>query len=161
MIIVADSSPLILLAKTGDVRLLPLLFERVVVPPEVIAELGAAPALAPGRELASNPPDWLRVCSARGAAPIPRLQPGETAAICLALELGIGVILIDERRGRHAATARGLRVLGAIGVLELAAAMGVLDLAAAFERVKRTDFRISHDLLDARLRTFRDVRGRS
>ena len=36
--------------------------------------------------------------------------------------------------------------------LEMAADQGLLDLKDAFARVKKTDFWISHDLLDDRLR---------
>ena len=49
---------------------------------------------------------------------------------------------------------RGLRVVGTIGVLELAAEMGFIDLKEAFERVKQTDFWVSHTLLDQRLALF-------
>ncbi len=39
-------------------------------------------------------------------------------------------------------------------MLELAAEMGLIDLKGAFERVKQTDFWISHKLLDERLALF-------
>jgi predicted nucleic acid-binding protein len=54
-----------------------------------------------------------------------------------------------------AAMERGLRVVGTVGVLELAAEMQLLDLKEAFERLKRTDFWISQTLLDERLALFR------
>ena len=85
---------------------------------------------------------------------IPGLDAGETAAIALAAEVQAGRLIIDEYRGRKAALERGLRVVGTVGVLELAAEMGFIDLKEAFERVKRTDFWISHTLLDERLALF-------
>ncbi len=44
MIIVADSSPFIVLLNIGHVTVLPDLYEAVIIPPEVEAELGS-----PGR----------------------------------------------------------------------------------------------------------------
>jgi predicted nucleic acid-binding protein len=85
---------------------------------------------------------------------IPGLDAGETAAIALAEEVQAGRLIIDEYRGRKVATERGLRVVGTVGVLELAAEMGFIDLKGAFERVKQTDFWISHWLLDERLALF-------
>jgi predicted nucleic acid-binding protein len=62
--------------------------------------------------------------------------------------------LVDERRAYREAVARHLNAIGTIRVLERAAEQKLLDLKDAFERLKRTDFWISHDLLDERLRLF-------
>jgi predicted nucleic acid-binding protein len=45
------------------------------------------------------------------------LDAGESAAIALALELGVSQILLDETDGRMAAKAMGLRPIGVLGVL--------------------------------------------
>lgn len=47
----------------------------------------------------------------------PDLDPGEIAAIALALGRGITDVLIDEQAGRAAAIALGLHVSGLLGVL--------------------------------------------
>lgn len=39
MIVVADTSPFVVLVNIGCIDLLPGLYDRVVVPPEVVAEL--------------------------------------------------------------------------------------------------------------------------
>ena len=41
MIVVADSSPLVVLVDTGYVHVLPALFGRIIIPPEVAAEVAA------------------------------------------------------------------------------------------------------------------------
>jgi predicted nucleic acid-binding protein len=64
------------------------------------------------------------------------------------------LLLIDDLEGRKAATERHIPLTGTIGVLELAADRRLLDLHDAFSRVKKTDFWISHDLLDERLRVY-------
>jgi predicted nucleic acid-binding protein len=83
---------------------------------------------------------------------IPYLDDGEKAAIRLAKELNAELLLIDENRGRKAAAARKIVFTGTVGVIERAAEGKLLDLKDAFERVKKTDFWISHKLLDDRLR---------
>ena len=80
------------------------------------------------------------------------LDAGEVAAINLALEIKADLLLIDESLGRKAAIARGIHVAGTIGILERAADQQLLDLKVAFESIKKTDFWISHELLDIRLR---------
>jgi predicted nucleic acid-binding protein len=83
---------------------------------------------------------------------MPGLHLGETEALSLAIELHADVLLVDERRAYREAVARHLNAIGTIRVLERAAEQDLLDLKDAFERIKRTDFWIAHDLLDERLR---------
>jgi predicted nucleic acid-binding protein len=159
MLVVADTSPFIVLIATGDLNVLPRLFNELIVPPEVIAELGGPNRSAEIRDFAAALPAWIVVRSASRVTAIPSLDLGETAAICLATELQADAILIDERRGRNAARTRGLRPLGTVGVLELAAFEGLLDLKQAFERLRRTNFWVTADFLDNRLRVFNRGRG--
>ena len=87
------------------------------------------------------------------------MHPGETEALSLAIELHADLILIDERRAYREAVARKLNAVGTVGVLERAAAEKLLDLNDAFDRLKQTDFWISHKLLDERLRLFQRQHG--
>ncbi len=55
------------------------------------------------------------------------IHKGETAAIALAAALPADLVLMDDRKGVKAARAKGLRVTGTLGILELAARDGLLD----------------------------------
>jgi predicted nucleic acid-binding protein len=154
MIDVADASPFVVLVAIGHVDVLPTLFREDFIPPDVASEL-ASPRRPPEvRAFIAPPPPWLHILAPSSVKTILGLDAGETAAIALAEEVQAGRLIIDEYRGRKAATERGLRVVGTVGVLELAAEMGFIDLKEAFERVKQTDFWISRKLLDERLALF-------
>ena len=152
MLVVADSSPLIVLVNIGQIDVLPKLFGEVVVPPEVLSELNQPNRPTGVRSLVASRPAWLLERTPATVEAIPSLHAGELAAISLAQELKADLLLIDEVPGRKAAADRHIPFAGTIGVLELAAEKGLLDLQDAFASVKKTDFWISHDLLDNRLR---------
>lgn len=138
MIVVADSSPLIVLMNIGHIDVLPKLFEQIVIPPEVAVELRQSNRPNAVRDFAASFPPWLVERTPAAIEAIP--------------ELHADLLLIDEIRGRRAAVQRQLRITGTIGVLESAADASLLDLAEAFARVKQTNFWISHELLDERLK---------
>lgn len=155
MLVIADSSPLIALVNIGQVNVLPTLFGDVIIPQLVADELASTRRPQAVRDFIANTPSWLHLRSPSVIESIPLLQPAESAAISLARELSADLLLIDEVHGRKAATARNLRITGTIGILELAANDKLLDLQEAFDKLKHTDFWISHKLLDQRLAMFR------
>jgi len=154
MIVVADSSPLIVLVNIGQIQILPTLFATVIIPPQIAAELSDGKRPQPVRDFMVARPDWLKIQAPTVIEFIPEIHEGEQAAISLATELNADLLLIDEMDGRTAAVARNLAITGTIGILERAAEGGLLDLSDAFARIKRTDFWISHRLLDAELDKF-------
>jgi predicted nucleic acid-binding protein len=155
MVVVADSSPIIVLMKIGHIQILPALFATVIIPPQIAAELSDGKRPQPVRDLIASKPDWLQVHAPAVIEPIPELHEGEQAAISLATELQAGLLLIDEMVGRDAALARKLIVTGTIGILERAAKRGFLDLNNAFGLLRKTNFWISATFLDDRLEKFR------
>jgi predicted nucleic acid-binding protein len=147
-----DSSPLIVLTNIEHVNVLPALFGQVLIPTQVATELQYPARSQALRDLIETAPQWLLIESPVTNHPIPNLQPGETAAINLAVERHAELLLIDEVQGRRAALARKLSITGTIGVLKIAASAQLLDLKDAFDCVRKTDFWISHRLLDERLK---------
>ena len=127
-----------------------------MAPPEVLAELSEARRPGPVQAFASQPPVWIEVRCPRVMETIPRLHPGEQAAISLSSELGAVLLLMDEKDGRRVAVERQIPITGTVGVLERAAAQGLIDLRQAFTRLKTTDFWIRPDFLDDRLRAFEE-----
>ena len=70
--------------------------------------------LPPAIDLPAQP--WLRVATANDRKRVQELREyldfGEAEAIVLAIELRADLLLVDERRGRRAASAAGLAITG-------------------------------------------------
>ena len=148
MLVVADTSPLNYLVLIGHQDVLPRLFGRVLIPGAVLHELQNVGSSNVVREWAVNHPDWLTVRDPAQIDPLPGLDPGETAAICLAREVRADRLLIDDLDGRRIAGSYGIRVEGTLGVLVDAAVSGLVNLRDAMGRLKATSFRAAPALLD-------------
>ena len=129
MIVVTDTSVLINLCRVGHGGLLKKLFGEVVIPPEVAAEFAQLAASVP-RFGGLTMPDGIRqqtpasiLTAVRAAA---GLDPGEAAALSLAVEIHADAILVDERRGHEVARQLGLRTIGVLGILLRAKAAGIV-----------------------------------
>jgi len=153
-LVVADTGPLHYLVLTGDIALLPNLFEKVLTPERVRDELAHAEAPAAVRAWIAVTPPWLEILSVegeRGSGDLAALDAGERDAIALALATKADLLLMDDHDGVTAARQRGFAVSGTLGLLDLAARKGLVDLAAAFTRLKATSFYYRQGLLDALL----------
>jgi len=152
---VSDSSPLHYLILIDAVSVLPALFGRISAPNAVVQELQHPDAPAEVRATLAGPPDWLSVEEAASVVDFERAEtigPGEREAIALAAAgRPDELLLIDEARGREVAARLGIRFIGTLGVLDLAAARGLLDLPAAIERLIQTNFYVTPNLLKSLL----------
>jgi predicted nucleic acid-binding protein len=119
MIAVTDTSPICYLILIGEVELLPKLFNQVLVPHAVIAELLHDDAPEAVRAWASNLPSWIAVreSPAGSTTGMEKLQTGEQGAILLAQSIQADMVLIDEKSARRVAADRGLRVTGTLAVV--------------------------------------------
>ncbi|MDQ2695823.1 MAG: DUF3368 domain-containing protein [Pseudomonadota bacterium] len=144
MRVVANASPLNYLVLIEAAHLLSELFGTVIIPQAVQEELRHASAPEAVRGWIDHKPDWLLV---RTVQPengyLARLHRGEREAILLAERVTADLIILDERAARRAATERGLRVTGTLGVLNFAAQRGLVDVSQVIERLRRTSFRAS------------------
>jgi predicted nucleic acid-binding protein len=149
MIVVSDTTPLNYLILIGSVEILPAIFGRVYAPSAVIVELLHARSPEAVRTWASRPPAWLAVQDPAHLDETLKLDPGETAAISLALELHADRVLIDERKGYKAVLQRGLKPASTLGVIAEAHYRGLIDFETTIERLERdTTFHISKEFLE-------------
>ena len=134
MIVVADASPLIALARIGRLELLHTSFGKLLVPEAVWREVVDAGLDKPGAGAVSQA-SWVerRAVTDTGLVAVlgRDLGAGEAEAIVLAREVGAGLVLMDERMGRAVARRLGLRVTGLVGVLIEARERGLLTDADA------------------------------
>ena len=162
-VVVADTGPLHYLVLIEHIDLLPRLFQTVFMPTAVRDELLAVGAPPVVRAWITTPPDWLVVQPAplTEDARLQVLDDGERAAIALGMSLRADLILMDDRAGVAAARARGLVVMGTLGLLDRAAQQGLVDLAAAFAALETTNFHVRQELLDVLLARDRNRRAGS
>ena len=161
MIIVSNASPLISLSKAGALEILPNLFGRITLAAEVFHEItvvGAGRPAATGVQAAT----WIEVKHASNAARLNswktqyRLGLGELATILLAQELSADLAIVDERAARRLAQKQGVKVIGCIGILEVAARKGLVpDLRATYQRLLATGTFIDKQVLNRSLTAFR------
>ena len=120
-LLVADSGPLIALARLDLLAVPARLFGELLVTSTVWSEVTSHPRPADQAALRaafnggllSVLDDPVPIPSALAVA---RLDEGERSALALAL-LRKAVVLVDERRGRACAAGLGLPVLGTLGLL--------------------------------------------
>jgi predicted nucleic acid-binding protein len=122
MLIAADTSALVALSAIRRLDLLRRLGPEVWLPPAVVKELitdgdGWKNAEEAQAEFAKR--EWLHPWTTeftRLPTSSSKLGRGEIEAVSLAFEFN-GTCLIDERKGRAFASAHGVPVIGALGVL--------------------------------------------
>ena len=163
-LVIADTGPLNYLILIGHIGLLPVLFEKVVLPTTVQSELASRKAPPFVRDWVANLPAWVEVreapLSQAEDASLKGIDAGEKAAIQLAVSLHADLLLMDDRKGVNAAQRKGLRVTGTLGILDLAAQRGLAEFAQAVEQLRQTNFRVPQTLLDALLEKHKEKRGR-
>jgi predicted nucleic acid-binding protein len=154
-LVIADTGPVNYLILIGYIDLLPRLFERVVLPVTVQAELASAFAPSLVRRWIAAPPVWLEVAETPDVLLPIGIHKGEAAAIALATMLRADLLLIDDRKGMQFARKQGLRVTGTLGLLDRAAERGLIDFAQAILKLEQTTFRRPETLLEALLKKHR------
>ena len=154
--IVINTGPIIaLVAATGTLEWLPALYQTVVVPYEVMAEVSAGGPDSPepsALHAVTNAVRLLEPTKSISLALIQELDLGEASVIHAALELGISTVAIDEKAGRRVARLHGLKVTGSLGILLKAKEQGHIDsIAPCIARMRNQGIWISQKLLDQAL----------
>ncbi len=152
MIVVADAGPLIHLSVVRLLRLLPVLYGRILVPDIVYEEVVKEGDLLPGSaELRGA--DWIERIPHDPDAPLfqilrAQLDSGEAAAIWVAAERRGSLVLSDDRPARLAAEQLGLGVRGTLGVLVEAKRRGEIgEVAPVITELRRQGVWLSERLI--------------
>ncbi len=149
--IVADSSPIIILAKQGMLEILKKCFEKVIIPESVYNEIrvkeGSTELLAIEKAIKS---EWIAV---QKASIIPELDTknigkGEKEAISLAFQHK-SILLIDDDTARKYASIFGVEAHGTLYVIYAACLKKLIDKSTArnaVENIIADDFYISSEI---------------
>ena len=145
VVVITDTSCLIILEKIALLSVLHQLFNVVLTTPEIAAEYG--PLL----------PEWVVIISVKNKSLQQELalvvDKGEASAIALAHEIENKYLITDDLEARKLSVKLGLSIIGTLGVLLRAKQEGCIDAVKPFvELMKQTDFRVSDDLYQTVLR---------
>ena len=154
-LVIADTGPINYLILIGSIDILPRVFERVVLPAPVQAELSSPFAPSPVQRWIAAPPAWLEIAETPEIVLSTGIHKGEAAAIALATLLQADFLLMDDRKGMRVARQQGLRVTGTLGLLDLAADRDLIDFVQAITKLEQTTFRRPEALLEALLKKHR------
>ena len=157
MIVACNSSPLISLARAGQLDLLRQLFGQIHIADEVREEVVVRGAGRPAAE-AVRAAEWIERHPATPAEEMLRLRSqhalggGELATVRLARSLRADLAIIDERAARRLAQADGLAVMGCVGLLETGFLRGrVPDLRRSYQEILAQGIRIDRQILNRSL----------
>lgn len=147
MIVISDTSPIRYLCQIGQIGILPAIFESVVVPKAVAAELSRKATPQAARDFVDNSPDWLHIQEpSRPIATTGDFGDGELQAIALAIELQADYLIMDDLGARTFAERQNVAVIGTLGTLKIAARRGLLELEQAINDLQLCGFYISDKL---------------
>lgn len=128
-VVVSDTSPIRALAHLGHLDLLQELFSEILIPPAVEWELRHPPKTMTAVYVERLP--YVRIESPHDRGRVDELlrelDPGESEALALAIEIKAAAVLIDETAGRACAFRFGLPVIGTLGILLRSKEKGLID----------------------------------
>jgi predicted nucleic acid-binding protein len=126
ILVVSDASPLRALHHLNLLHLCPELYGHVIIPQAVEQELRKPTTTCPAIEITGHQGFEIRKAAARASGIPTDLDPGETQAIALAIEIHADLVLIDERKATEAARQLGLTTIGVFGILLEAKRRGLI-----------------------------------
>ena len=139
IVVVSDTSPIRALSNIDQLSILGELYGQVIVPPAVDRELRNPPRGQATIDLTAL--SFVCIMAVADLSMIKErseeLDPGESEALALALEIQADLVLIDENAGRSVARRLGLATIGVLGILLEAKHRGLVDaIASMLDRLK-------------------------
>jgi predicted nucleic acid-binding protein len=163
MIIVADSAPLIFLAKINQLPLLTGLFNAEILVPVVVRNEILGPDVPPDEErLLTGFLSGCQVAASRKPTRFAQaLSYADNCILTLAVKKQASVVLSDDRLLRKTAVIEGIRVIGTIGILIRATKASLLTAKKSVELldelVEEHNFRISTRVYEIARKAFDQV----
>ncbi len=152
--IVVNTSPLLSLTRMQAFDVVGRLPFEFICPAEVEAEILAGAKQGYETEI----PAWLTVMPLKNPlSPLAAasLDAGEAAVIQLALEQKIEQVCIDELKGRRAALAVGLKIVGSLGLVGKAKTLGLISEIRPFiEKANNAGIYYDDRLIETFLQSF-------
>ena len=146
MIVVSDSTTLIILSDLDRLSYLQNLFSIIYIPPKVYEEISFKKDF--------KLPEFIKISKPKNLAQIQELKmlldEGESEAIALSKEKELPLI-IDEKKGRKIAKNLSLDVLGLLGIIYLNIKKEDFSIKEAkdfLKRAKDNNYRVSEKLIN-------------
>ena len=146
MIVVSDSTTLIILGDLDKLVYLKSIFSVIYVPPKVYEEISFKKDFML--------PEFIKISKPKDTPQLQELKmlldDGESEAIVLAIEKQLPLI-IDEKKGRKIAKNLSLDILGLLGVIYLNIKKEYISIDDAkdfLQKAKDNNYRISNKLID-------------
>ncbi|PWQ92521.1 DUF3368 domain-containing protein [Leucothrix pacifica] len=155
LLIVADTGPLIALAKIGQLDLLRHFYEKIFIPETVFSEATERQHWQDAMQIHQFVEQYVDVVPDKTGKQIKelfiRLDAGESQALALADELNCPVLL-DERRGRIVAKQMEISIVGTVGLLIKAKQQGLIpELKNLLSEMTEHGYRLSPKLIQQAL----------
>jgi len=133
--IISDTSCLIILSKINKLSILNEIFKKIVIPKGVY------------EEYQEKLPEFIQIIHVKNEKLIKLasafLDKGEAEVIALALEHDAQGVILDDKKGRKTAVKLGLKVIGTLGIIDLAQQKGIIeDKSLIIEEIKKKGFYI-------------------
>lgn len=148
MKVVCNATPLIALAKIGEINLLKEFFGEIYIPDAVYDDVVTRGQNRPGMNEVMDA-KWIKRKSVRNKMMVKlllaELDKGEAEVLVLANEINADKVIIDEKKGRNAAELAGLGIIGTVGILLLAKRQKkIRSVKELLDKLKDEDFRLSN-----------------
>jgi predicted nucleic acid-binding protein len=143
-IVIADSSCLIALARSGQLDILRVLFGQIVIPAAVYDEVVIQGEGRPGSDEVAQA-EWIITKQVQDQLAVRALRltlgRGESEAMVLAAETAARFLILDDWRARQSAIGMGLPVIGTLSILQRATEKGlIVNLESSLEKLRQAGF---------------------
>lgn len=158
MLVVSDTTAITNLLKIDLLHLVQKMYREILIPQAVYEELGKLPA----QQKFIDNTKWIKTRQVKDQSLVKQLKeqldPGESEAIALALELKADILIMDEYMGRRVAQDYGVSIIGLLGILIGAKKRGYIKSVKTHmeDLIKNHGFRISESVYNQVLRLARE-----